>query len=104
MLTTLPISPRVVKAVYKIKRDLKIHFDTKEEGPMEEYVGCKIKKADEDTLLMYQDDLLNKIERDFRDYLKDFQNYDISAATNDHLKRPNDNNNLITKKNQTKYS
>ena len=52
---------------------------------------------------MYQDYLLNKIERDFGNYLKDFQKYDIPAATNDHLKRRIDNDNLITKENQTKY-
>ena len=66
-------------------------------------MGCKVKKVDEDTLLMYQDNLLNKIERDFENFLKDFQKYDIPAATNNHLKRPSDNDNLITKENQTKY-
>ena len=52
---------------------------------------------------MYQDDLLNEIERDFGNYLKDFQKYDIPVGTNDHLKRPSDNDKPITKENQTKY-
>ena len=32
---------------------------------MKEYVGCKVKKTGKKSLIIYQDDLINKIEKNF---------------------------------------
>ena len=33
---------------------------------MKEYVGCKVKKTGKKSLIMYQNDLINKIEKEIR--------------------------------------
>ena len=42
----------------------------KEEGEMKKYVGCKVERRDRDNLIMFQDDLINKIEKIFGDKVK----------------------------------
>ena len=49
------------EAITEFKRDLKKYFDTKEEGEMYEYVGCKVRRKNRSELFMYQDDLLRKL-------------------------------------------
>ena len=51
------------EAIDDFKRELKKYFDTKEEGEMYEYVGCKVRRKKRSELIMYQDDLLRKIEK-----------------------------------------
>ena len=51
------------RAIQEFKDEIKIHFAIKEEGEMKEYIGCKVKKTGKKSLIMYQDDLISKIER-----------------------------------------
>ena len=53
------------EAIQEFKREIKKHFAIKEEGEMKEYVGCKVKRTGEKSLIMFQDVLINKIERIF---------------------------------------
>ena len=55
-----------IEALNFLKDELKNHFATKEEeGKLEEYVGCQIKKLNNQCIIMYQTELLKKNERIF---------------------------------------
>ena len=88
-------------AVKKFKTEIKQHFETKEEGEMSEYVGCKVKRNDEKSMIMYQDDLIQKIEKTFGELVKNMQVYDMPAGTGARIIRSKEG--LITKKEQTLY-
>ena len=57
-------------AIDEFKTDMKKHFCTKEEGVMEEYVGCEVKRTGKHKLFMCQSNLINKLERIFGDKVK----------------------------------
>ena len=89
------------KAVKKFKNEIKEHFETKEEGKMNEYVGCKVKCTNEKSIIMYQDDLIHKIEKTFGDLVSNMQVYDMPAGTGARITRSKEG--LISKKEQTLY-
>ena len=62
-------------AINDFKKKLREHLSTKEEGKTEEYVVWKLIKVDADTICLYQDDLINKHEKDFGDKLALMQLY-----------------------------
>ena len=76
------------EAIQEFKREIKQHFVIKEEGEMKEYVGCKVKRTGEKSLIMYQDDLINKIDRIFGKEANKLQIYGMPAGTGEHIKRP----------------
>ena len=57
-------------AVNQFKIDIQKHFETKEEGTMSEYVGYKVKRMKEKALIMYQNDLIRKMEKTFSEMVK----------------------------------
>ena len=69
------------EAVDAFKKELQAHFDTKEEGQMDEYVGCKVKREKKHELIMYQDDLLVKIDKHFGEEIIDIRKSEIPAGT-----------------------
>ena len=89
------------KAVNQFKIDLRKHFETKEEGTMSEYVGCKVKRTNDKSLIMYQDDLIKKMEKTFGDLVKHMQIYDMPAGTGMRITRSKEG--LISEKEQTLY-
>jgi len=72
-------------AVEAFKKELRAHFDTKEEGQMDEYVGCKVKRESDNELIMYQDDLLVKIDKHFGEEIIDVRKCEIPAGTGDRV-------------------
>ena len=52
-------------AIDELKSDLAKHFSTKEEGPLNEYVGCEVIREGKSKLFMSQQVLLKKLERTF---------------------------------------
>ena len=50
-------------AINEFKKEISSYFAIKEEGKMKEYVGCKVERRGRDNLIMFQDDLINKIEK-----------------------------------------
>lgn len=74
-------------AVDTFKKEVRAHFDTKEEGQMNEYVGCKVKRESDNELIMYQDDLLVKIDKHFGEEIIDIRKCDIPAGTGDRVIR-----------------
>ena len=57
---------------------------------MKEYVGSKVERRGRDNLIMIQDDLINKIEKIFRDKVKNMQEYGMLAESREHIKRPDE--------------
>ena len=60
------------KALDAFKKELKKYFVTKEEGKVEDYVGCMIKKINSGVLL-HQSDLIKKIKLQFEQEIKDMR-------------------------------
>ena len=69
------------KAVDQLKIDVRKHFCTKEEGIMEEYVGCEVRRAGKHKLFMCQSNLINKLDRLFGDKVKGLAFRDTPAGT-----------------------
>ena len=88
-------------AIEIFKQELRVHFDTKEEGLMEEYVGCKVRREKGNALIMYQDDLLLKIQKHFGNDITNIRNYEIPAGTGERVVRSKEG--LIDKEAQSRY-
>ena len=94
----------VIMRQYKnLKMRSKNHFAIKEEGEMKEYVGCKVKRTGKRSLIMYQDDLINKIAKNFREHTQSMHKYEMSAGSGEHIKRPDENEPKISPEDQRKY-
>ena len=76
---TLCIGPKA--AVDEFKADMKKHFCTKEEGPMEEHVGCEVKRTGKHKLFMCQSNLINNLDRIFGDKVKGLTFRETPAGT-----------------------
>ena len=83
------------------KQQLRVYFDTKEEGLTEEYVRCKVKRKKDNELIMYHDGLLSKIQKIVGDDIVDIRRYEIPAGTGDRDVQSKEG--LITKEAQSKY-
>ena len=68
---------------------------------MSEYVGFKVKRTSDKALIMYQDDLIKKMEKIFTDLVKHMQIYDMPAGTGMRITRSKEG--LIIEKEQTLY-
>ena len=91
------------EVISEFKNELKKHFAIKEEGEMKEYVGCKVSKTGKKSLIMYQDDLIKKMDRIFGDEVRKMQSYGMPAGTGDHVKRPNEDEPTVDKEEQRLY-
>ena len=67
------------KALEAFKRKIKKYFVTKEEGKVEDYMGCMIKKIN-NRVLLHQSDLIKKIELQFKQEIKDMKDYRTPGA------------------------
>ncbi len=52
---------------------------------------------------MYQDDLINKIEKNFGEYTQKMQEYEMPAGSGEHIKRPDEDEPKIGPEEQRKY-
>ena len=98
---TLCAGPK--KALDIFKAELRNFFATKEEGKMDEYVGCQIKRINRDCLVMHQKELMKKLERIFNDDIQALRSRKIPLGTNQRIIRPKEGEKLISKEEQTKY-
>ena len=78
------------RAIQEFKYEIKNHFAIKE-GEMKEQIGCKVKKTGMNSPIMYQDDLINKIEKNFGELIKNMQEYAMPAGSGEHIKRLDEN-------------
>ena len=83
------------------KGELRNFFATKEEGTMDEYVGCQIKRIHKNCIIIHQADLLKKLERIFKTDIKDLKVREMPLGTNNRVMRPKDDETLISSDAQT---
>ena len=69
------------KAIDELKKQLEQHFSIKDEGSMEEYVGCTVTRGNQGTLTMRQPHLLRKIEKEFGEEMDQVRAYSTPAGT-----------------------
>ena len=67
------------KALDTYKKEIKEHFVTKEEGKVDDYVGCMIKRINS-RILLHQSDLIKKIKLQFEQEIKDIQDFRTPGA------------------------
>ena len=60
-----------IKYIEKSKRELKECFEIEDQGTMKDYVGCHITRDREEVLKMSKTDMINKIEKSFKDEFND---------------------------------
>ena len=61
-------------AIEKFKKEIKEYFVTKEEGAVNEYVGC-MKKRVNGVVYLHQTDLIKRIEEKFEEELNNLREY-----------------------------
>lgn len=94
------------KSIEELKRELQIHFKVKDEGNMEEYVGCTVIRDSTGKLIMQQPHLLRKIDREFNEELAAVRSYATPAGTGESIIRiKDDEKDMIglESKKQTRY-
>ena len=69
---------------------------------MEDYVGCQVSRNG-DKMWMYQQDLINKIRKHFKEDVMEMRKYDTPAGNLEYVIRPSDDTNSIPSAMQTKY-
>ena len=79
------------------------YFKIVEEGTLEEYVGCKLRKLNKEELFMKQSNLIEKIERNFKEEISNTMVYQTPAGMNDLVIRPTANEMKICASKQSKY-
>ena len=72
-------------AINEFKKEISSDFAIKEVGEMKDYVGCKVERRGGDNLIMFQDDLINKIEKIFGEQVKFMQEYRMPAGSGEHI-------------------
>ena len=70
---------------------------------MKEYDGCKVERRGRDNLIMFQDDLINKIEMILGDKVKNIKEYGMPAGSGEYIKRPDEGEPTLGKDDQTTY-
>jgi hypothetical protein len=92
------------KAVKIAIKEVAAIYTIKLVGPINEYVGCTVETTErEDSILLSQPDLLNKIQRTFNTALKSVRTTNTPAGTNDAVLRPTPDDILLSPTLQTEY-
>ena len=90
------------KALEAFKKEIKKYFVTEEEGKVEDYVGCMIKKINGGVLL-HQSDLIKKIKLQLDQEIKDMRDYRTPGAPGEGSIRVKDDDVCISEQKQFKY-
>ena len=90
-------------AIDELKAEIKKYFSTKEEGPLQEYVGCEIIKEGRSKLFMSQQVLLKKLERTFGEIVNKLPVYKTPSGTGFKVERCVDVNERISEEKQSIY-
>ena len=88
------------EAVKTFKQEIKQFFNTKEEGPMEEYVRCKVIRKGYNKLNMCQPDIMHNLEKGFGINVFEICKYQTPATPKFSVQRPRSDDVLIPSKMQ----
>ena len=91
------------KALEKFISEIKSYFNIIEEGTLDEYVGCELKKISENEITMMQSNLIKKIKRNFEEEIDTLREYRTPASTNESILRPTDYETKISGEKQQRY-
>ena len=89
-------------AVNDFKQELKKYFNTKEEGTLDEYVGCKVIRKDGE-LHMHQPDIMYKLDKEFGNDVKEICKYRTPASPGFAVQRPTTDDKLIPAEMQRRF-
>ena len=90
-------------AIDELKADLAKYFSTKEEGPLNEYVGCEVIRDGKSKIFMSQQVLLKKLERTFGSIVNKLPVYNTHKGTDFRVERCVDAENRISNEKQSFY-
>ena len=90
-------------AIEEFKDEINNHFSIKESGKIREYVGYKVKKIGKRSLILYQIDLISKIEKNLGEAVEEMQRYGIPTGNGEHIERPDENELTINKDEQKRH-
>ena len=76
------------EAVETFKQEIKQFFNAKEEGPMEEYIGCKVIRKGNNELQMFQPEIMHKVENEFGIDVCEICKYQTPASPKFAVQRP----------------
>ena len=85
------------KALDALKKEIEEYFVTKEEGKVDDYVVCMIKRIN-GGILIHQSNVIKKIELQFEQEIKDIQDYQPPVALGEGSIRVKDNDICINEK------
>ena len=91
------------EAVETFKQEIKQFFITKEEGPMEGYVGCKVTRKGKNKLHMFQPGIMYKLEKEFGINVCENCKYQTPATPKFAVQRPGSDDVLIPAKIQKRF-
>ena len=69
------------KALKKFTHEIQKHFNIVEGGMLDEYIGCEIKKINDNEIILKQLNLIRKIKRNFEMHLDASRSYQIPVGT-----------------------
>ena len=94
------------RAIDLIKEELSKYFSVKDEGRIEEYVGCSVLRNSIGDIILHQPYLIKKINQEFGEELKYVRAVTTPAAAGDSVVKMTDNEKMrggLPKERQTKY-
>ena len=89
-------------AIEAFKREIREHFNTKEEGKMDEYVGCQVKRDDQN-MWLHQTELIKKIEKHFGTEVDKMRDYETPAGHLDNVTIPAKDDPALDDKRQSRF-
>ena len=88
--------------IKKFKEEIKLHFKTKEEGEMKDYVGCMIQKKN-DEIFLHQSDLIDKLKKEFGEELNEIKKVETPAIAGEGIVMGEGDEKIEDSKKHTKY-
>ena len=90
------------EALDVFKKEISEFFATKEEGKMEEYVGCKVQKKD-GCMFFHQSTLIEKMRKAFANKIAKLRKYTTPGTPGQGIVRPKEGEPKIGAEEQTEY-
>lgn len=88
-------------AVEEVMNAIDTHFETRRLGPLDEYIGCTVKKHDDGSCTLLQPDMVKKIVKEFGAEAATMRNTETPMGSP--VIRPDENDDLLNKEDQTRY-
>ena len=91
------------KAVDAAKNEVAKMFEVRKLGPLDEYIGCTVKRIDKNKLGLIQPDMINKLDKDFGPEVKNVREAETPMGPGVSVERPKENDEKLSKAAQKRY-